>query len=544
MQTACLYIRVSTDEQAQKGFSQRSQDERLLKYCLLCNVQVTETVFEDFSAKTFNRPQWTRLMAKWRNKRSETPRMVLFTRWDRFSRNVVDAYLMIRKLQKLAIQPQAIEQMLDFNIPEHKIMLAVYLAAAEVENDHISLNISQGIHKAKEEGRWPGRAPIGYSNRTTALGDKYIAPHEPEASIIKKAFEMIATNTLSTHYIYKQAFSKGLKCSRANFWQLIRNPVYCGRVLVPRFGNEKQHIVKGLHEKLISVKLFEEVQNILNARGRYPKPRVTVREQLPLRGFLSCPLCKKTLTGSASMGRYKRYFYYHCSGGCRFRIRADYLDKRFLLVLESLVARNPYVKLYRKIAEDIFLEVSQKRSLNQARISRDIESTMERAIRAKGLLYNGDIDDDDYAVIKESCDRRIRESCRELQKYAALSVETSKYIDESVKLLSCLNELYGSADILGKRELLQLLFPEKIAFDNKHFELIPSEAAHIIYGLRGKFSSFPLENSHIDLPIQKMEEYLKTVGFGDKNSGSINRDKMIHIIHFLRKIALFILKRQ
>ena len=41
---------------------------------------------------------------------------------------------MINQLNKLGVEPQAIEQPLDLNIPENKIMLAFYLAAPEVEN--------------------------------------------------------------------------------------------------------------------------------------------------------------------------------------------------------------------------------------------------------------------------------------------------------------------------------------------------------------------------------------------------------------------------
>jgi DNA invertase Pin-like site-specific DNA recombinase len=33
MLTVDLYIRVSTDEQADRGYSQRDQEERLRKYC-------------------------------------------------------------------------------------------------------------------------------------------------------------------------------------------------------------------------------------------------------------------------------------------------------------------------------------------------------------------------------------------------------------------------------------------------------------------------------------------------------------------------------
>ena len=58
MKIADLYIRVSTDEQADKGYSQRSQEELLRKYCLINNITVRMVIFEDHSAKTFNRPKW------------------------------------------------------------------------------------------------------------------------------------------------------------------------------------------------------------------------------------------------------------------------------------------------------------------------------------------------------------------------------------------------------------------------------------------------------------------------------------------------------
>lgn len=48
---AIIYIRVSTDEQAQKGYSQRSQEEKLNKYCKDNHIEIVQTVFEDHSAK-------------------------------------------------------------------------------------------------------------------------------------------------------------------------------------------------------------------------------------------------------------------------------------------------------------------------------------------------------------------------------------------------------------------------------------------------------------------------------------------------------------
>ncbi len=79
--------------------------------------------------------------------------LILFLKWDRFSRNVAESYVMISKLAKMGIEPQAIEQPLDMSIPESKIMLAIYLAAPEVENDRRSLNTIAGMRKAMKEGR-------------------------------------------------------------------------------------------------------------------------------------------------------------------------------------------------------------------------------------------------------------------------------------------------------------------------------------------------------------------------------------------------------
>ena len=62
MRRAILYIRVSTDEQADKGYSLKHQEERLRKYCEVQGIQVIELYQDDYSAKTFNRPEFTRLL--------------------------------------------------------------------------------------------------------------------------------------------------------------------------------------------------------------------------------------------------------------------------------------------------------------------------------------------------------------------------------------------------------------------------------------------------------------------------------------------------
>ena len=59
MATADLYIRVSTDEQAIRGYSQNSQEDRLNAYCRAFGIEIRQTIFEDYSAKNFKRPAWS-----------------------------------------------------------------------------------------------------------------------------------------------------------------------------------------------------------------------------------------------------------------------------------------------------------------------------------------------------------------------------------------------------------------------------------------------------------------------------------------------------
>ena len=90
---------------------------------------------EDFSAKSFNRPEWKKLIAAIKGNKGKKPENILFVKWDRFSRNIQYAYEMIGILRNLNTQAVAIDQPIDFDILESLVMLAVYLSIPEAENN-------------------------------------------------------------------------------------------------------------------------------------------------------------------------------------------------------------------------------------------------------------------------------------------------------------------------------------------------------------------------------------------------------------------------
>jgi len=538
MATAILYIRVSTDEQAAKGYSQRSQEERLLKYCRTNNINVIRSVFEDYSAKTFKRPDWSKMMSDLNHNKTSRPNLILFTRWDRFSRNTADAYYMINILKKLGIEAQAIDQSLDLSIPENKMLLAVYIATSEIENDRRSLNVKYGIRKAKKEGRWMGHAPIGYTNKVSESGIKYIAIHEPEASIIKRAFHSISKDHITLSFCYRQSVEAGLRCSRGNFYLLMHNPVYCGKIVVPGFEDEKQSEVNGLHEPLISIQLFNEVQKILKENGRPVRTTVSVKDKLLFRGFLKCPICMKKMSGSASTGSSQLYYYYHCH--CGYRTRADKLDFSFQKILSELIPYNDYTMLYKDILKKTHRNVSGNQINWQAYITKNIDRLIERSVKAKELLALGDIDSDDYLAIKADCERRVNVMGIELQKSIKMVAGREHALNRMVRHFSHPDIVYQKATTIAKRKLLSIMFPKEFIFDSLSMNNNLSFAMQHIFNLNAFTNNkVPDDDLLPDNETTKLceSQYSKVVAIENKKGCSITQQQAMVIIGFLHEFA-------
>ncbi|WP_134089165.1 recombinase family protein [Olivibacter sp. XZL3] len=499
MKTADLYIRVSTDEQADKGYSQRSQAEVLMKYCEINDITVRRVIYEDHSAKSFERPEWKKLFLELKKHKGKSD-LVLFTKWDRFSRNASDAYQMISKLKNLGVEPQAVEQPLDMSIPENKMMLAVYLTAPEIENDRRSLNVKHGMRQARKEGRWLGVAPPGYANKVKENGEKYVAVDEPQASHMRWAFERLADGVLTTAEIYRMAIKRGLKCGQTSFWTAIRNVGYCGRVYIAKYKDEEAHTVKGQHEALISETLFYKVQDVLDGRkrefGTGGKKGVTITspDMLPLRGFLLCDRCNRMLTGSATKGRNAHFYYYHCRSSCGWRQKAETVNAAFLLELKKLIPKPGMAEVYREVLEDLFRDSKDIQHLERKNTIAAITETNNRITKARELLLTDCISGQDYKIIKNEAEEklvRLDAKLRELANNNNEKLDIDGLIYKAVENFKKLDLMYLNADIEGKRQIIGSTFAEKWHFlDGRHRTAKRTPASELIYlinkGLRSK----------------------------------------------------------
>ncbi|WP_121201809.1 recombinase family protein [Mucilaginibacter gracilis] len=372
---------------------------------------------------------------------------------------------MINLLHKFGIEPQSIEQPLDLEIPENKMMLAFYLAAPEVENDRRGLNVFHGIRRAKKEGRWTSSALVGYAN-LIANGRKYIAPKEPVASAMRKAFKDASEGKFTLREIYRQAKENGITCGYNNFCNILRSPVYCGKIPVPKYKDEEAFLAGGQHEPLVSEAIFYRAQDVLNGniKGKATSIKLS-SDYLLLRGFLDCPKCTRKLTGSASKGQAGQYYhYYHCGLACKWRIKAEGVNQAVDKETKKITIKEEYDFFYRECISKGFRRHSNNGEYSQKHVVDQIKALNARITQARDHFMAGEFTHADFQAVKSQCETEINS----LEKKLPDIILSTKMVDQKLTgLLSNLKVLvdrYKHGDFEIKRRIISSIHPQNIGF--------------------------------------------------------------------------------
>lgn len=497
MQRAIIYSRVSTDEQAQKGYSLRDQVAKLESYCIDKEIEIVRHFQDDFSAKTFERPEFKKLILFVKKNRGVINKLIVI-KWDRFARNMEAALNMISLLLQYGVTVEAIEQPLDDSIPENYLLKAFYLAAPQVENHRRSLNTISGMRKALKEGRWIGHAPFGFKNERDE-NNKPILQRSEKAELVLEAFKLYATGSYEREQVRNLLSLKGMYLSKQSFSEMLNNPIYCGKIKVRAYKNEPEEIVPGLHEAIVSEELFEQVQLVCLNRKRFQAKNKKKLEELPLRGSLICSKCGKNLTGSASIGNGGKYFYYHCQSGCKERYQAEIAHKSFTHWLESLTLKPEIASLYIEIMEDLFKSDGKDRKTEVLQLEKQVKEKKELRVKASIKLVNDEIDNHTFSQLKERLDGEVLELS---SRVSELKEGDNGFLDHckfGFSLLSNLNSFYQQADLNSKQKLISSIFPEKLSFTGKEYRTsMPSEILNLLFlnqsDLQGVKIKLPIEN--------------------------------------------------
>ena len=230
-QKAGIYIRVSTDEQAEKGTSLASQEERIREYCARQGIPVAGVYMDDgYSGATMDRPGLQRLL---HDAHEGVFNLALVYKLDRLSRNLKDAInLVLGELESCGVGFQSVTEPFQTLEPAGKMMFANLASFADYEREQIRERCYRGRLMRNREGKFTGgRLPygIGWDKEKKAF---FIV--EKEARIYRRIFEMFVKEGKSTGQIVSQLTADGaitrdgVPISADHVRLLLRSPAACG----------------------------------------------------------------------------------------------------------------------------------------------------------------------------------------------------------------------------------------------------------------------------------------------------------------------------
>jgi site-specific DNA recombinase len=488
--TAIVYDRVSSDEQL-KGYSPALQKELLTRFCEINQMTMIKPFSDDFTGKTFNRPGFNAILKFVKENKGKIDFM-LFTNWSRFGRNIHEAYNAIDQLARYGVVAQAIEQPLNMKDPESTVLLAMYLSMPDAENRRRSKNTIGGMHKALRSGRYLGKAPKGYLNKRDNQNKPVLIPDPVRAPIIREAFERFAAGNTTVKDLNTFLNSKGIPCSRAQGYELLRNPVYMGKVVVPANDEEPQTLVDGIHEAIVPPACFYRVQDVITGRKRcFPKQTKCQPEELPLRGFLVCPECGGTLTGSSSRGYNDVYYYYHCQPPCKVRFNAKGANEEFVRLLEEVRLDTGVIELYQEMLNKALKMDGADAEQQGKLIDREIAAEEAKKNEALDLLLNRKIGAEDFQAAKQVCEKRLALLAEKREQIARVDANLVSKANNGLNLLKRLDSAYLTATLEAKKQIISSIFPEKLTLTKEGYRTTKmNEAVALILtsgaGFRGK----------------------------------------------------------
>jgi len=336
MKKAIVYLRVSTEEQAEKGFSIPAQREECIRMALQLGCSEKDIyVFSDegVSGSVIERP---RLMASLELLRKGGIDYYITMDTSRLSRNVSHQLMLVDEIKKSGTDLIFIRNNYQDN-PEGRFQITIMAAVDEYERARLKLRTEMGKRaKAKQHLLTHNPGIYGYSFDVKS-DSLYI--NEEQARIIRLMYDWLIEEDMGASEISDRLNEIGIPSPRMKLWnrvtvrRILSNRSYTGTLYIRRYDTREYHLNKykkpgekvkvserprdewidiGIPQ-IIDESTWEKAQCILKKRKRKAEVNGNNAEYM-LSSLLTCARCGSRLHGKHVKSSGKDYIYYMCSG--------------------------------------------------------------------------------------------------------------------------------------------------------------------------------------------------------------------------------------
>jgi site-specific DNA recombinase len=481
MQKALVYCRVSTEEQAEKGYSLDTQE----KYCRQFaqnNGYKIMSVYRDEgkSGTNLDRPALKDLLSQVQE--GKPIDAVIIQETDRLARNTKDHLTIRALLQKSDVKLISVAQPMLDDSPEGNMIDTIIASVNQFQSDINSRKTRKGLQEKFDSGWWPGVAPVGYVNKQTNNRQNIIAPDSERWHLIRKGLKMYLSGNYSALELTDILYEHGLrsktdkKICNSVMTDILRNPFYAG--VMKWKGQEKP----GKHKPMIRLDQHKRILEIIDAHNLHASRRRI--HNFLLNGFVFCKICGGRYTAEKHPA--KRVAYYHCTFDGKTgedRVHSNQGQNVEVKKLEGQVEEK--FKGIQFTEDFINLVVAKVRKLydqqmegieTEKRILLNHKLAIERkrdVVEEK--LLSGTISDDDFGRIKGKIDQdlnQIQDHLDELEYQRTYDIDV---IRDVLNLTRNIYNAYKKAPYELKRQFLGLFWDKFLVQDKRIVEAIPNK---------------------------------------------------------------------
>lgn len=444
---AAIYIRVSTDFQAEEGYSVEAQKEQLAAYCVAKGIENYDFYIDGgWSGSNINRPEIKRLI-----KDAEEQKLshCIVYKLDRLSRSQKDTlYLIEDVFIPNNVSFVSINETLDTATPMGKLMIGILSAFAQLERENIRLRTRMGMTERVKDGYWMGggRVPFGYDyDRNQGI----LIPNK-DADKVKKIYNLYIEGKSP------QAIADilDLKYDRL-VQQILRRKSNYG--VIEYNGEEYQ----GRHQPIITKEIYDKAMQCMDERS---KRRVPTSKHL-LTGLLVCGHC------GAKM-RYQKWG----DNGCKLVCYSHQTSKKYLIKDENCPQEYIWAHEVEKIILDYLFSLKEDENGNdldensviiETNILQELKDNRDLIQKKIKRLYNLYAESDDDILLDTINEQKMRLADVELQ----IEAEKVKLADSSKKmetaeLVTNLSETWDYMNIEEQQKTLRMIINKITITDN------------------------------------------------------------------------------